>query len=490
MQKFDKKAFIAEVKDNVKKLYRKNIEEADKQQIFQAVSYAVKDSIIDNWMMTQKEYEKQDPKYVYYMSMEFLMGRAMGNNLINLTEYDEVKEALDELGFDLNVIEDQEPDAALGNGGLGRLAACFLDSLATLNYAAYGCGIRYRYGMFKQKIEDGYQVEVPDNWLKNGNPFELRRPEYAKEVKFGGYVRVEYDEKNHRNNFIQENYQSVRAVPFDIPIVGYNNGVVNTLRVWDAEPIVDFQLEIHDGLCIPYAKRINYAVVVTNDGDIKGNGTNGLIVLLDEVVAVIFLIIFHTHITAEFYLFGILRTAKLEGVAVFQPVIRYLYLITVLNLLFEHSVTITDTTAVSRIIQGCQRIQEAGCQTAQSTVSKSSIRLLILDDVQVKTKLIQSFFYLIILGQVDQVVSHGTTHQELHGHVINVFRILFLIFFLGHHPVIDDAVFHRIRHGLEDLLFVSFLDIFAVKLLYIIFYFCNKSFFVEFLHDCLLFYLL
>ena len=242
MQKFDKQAFIAEVKDNVKKLYRKNIEEADKQQIFQAVSYAVKDTIIDNWMMTQKEYEKQDPKYVYYMSMEFLMGRAMGNNLINLTEYDEVKEALDELGFDLNVIEDQEPDAALGNGGLGRLAACFLDSLATLNYAAYGCGIRYRYGMFKQKIEDGYQIEVPDNWLKNGNPFELRRPEYAK-VKFGGYVRVEYDEKNHRNNFIQEGYQSVRAVPFDIPIVGYNNGVVNTLRVWDAEAIVDFQLD-------------------------------------------------------------------------------------------------------------------------------------------------------------------------------------------------------------------------------------------------------
>ena len=243
MQKFDKQAFIAEVKDNVKKLYRKNIEEADKQQIFQAVSYAVKDTIIDNWMMTQKEYEKQDPKYVYYMSMEFLMGRAMGNNLINLTEYDEVKEALDELGFDLNVIEDQEPDAALGNGGLGRLAACFLDSLATLNYAAYGCGIRYRYGMFKQKIEDGYQIEVPDNWLKNGNPFELRRPEYAKEVKFGGYVRVEYDEKNHRNNFIQEGYQSVRAVPFDIPIVGYNNGVVNTLRVWDAEASVDFQLD-------------------------------------------------------------------------------------------------------------------------------------------------------------------------------------------------------------------------------------------------------
>ena len=194
-------------------------------------------------MKTQQQYEEDDPKIVYYMSMEFLMGRALGNNLINLTEYDEVKDALEELGFDLNVIEDQEPDAALGNGGLGRLAACFLDSLATLGYAAYGCGIRYRYGMFKQKIKDGYQVEVPDNWLKDGNPFELRRPEYAKEVKFGGYVRVEYDPATQRNKFIQEGYQSVRAVPFDFPIVGYNNGIVNTLRVWDAEAIDDFQLD-------------------------------------------------------------------------------------------------------------------------------------------------------------------------------------------------------------------------------------------------------
>ena len=240
---FKKEAFKKSVKDNVKFLYRKTIEEATQEQIFQAVSYSVKDVIIDNWLATQKAYDEQDPKIVYYMSMEFLMGRALGNNLINLCAYGEVKEALEELGFDLNCIEDQEPDPALGNGGLGRLAACFLDSLATLNYAAYGCGIRYHYGMFKQKIEDGYQIEVPDNWLKNGNPFELRRPEYAKEVKFGGYVRVEYDEKNHRNNFIQEGYQSVRAVPFDIPIVGYNNGVVNTLRVWDAEAIVDFQLD-------------------------------------------------------------------------------------------------------------------------------------------------------------------------------------------------------------------------------------------------------
>lgn len=245
-KKFDKKAFIESVKDNVRTLYRKTIEEATQQQVFQAVSYTVKDTIIDNWLATQKQYEKEDPKTVYYMSMEFLMGRALGNNLINLTEYKEVKEALEEIGFDLNVIEDQEPDAALGNGGLGRLAACFLDSLATLGYSAYGCGIRYRYGMFKQQIKDGYQVEVPDNWLKDGNPFELRRPEYAKEVKFGGYVRVEYDAATGRNKFIQEGYQSVRAIPFDIPIVGYNNRIVNTLRVWDAEAIDDFQLDSFD----------------------------------------------------------------------------------------------------------------------------------------------------------------------------------------------------------------------------------------------------
>ena len=245
-KKFNKKEFIREVKANVKALYRKNLEEATQQQIFQAVSYAVKDEIIENWLATQEQYEKDDPKYVYYMSMEFLMGRALGNNMINLTIYDEVKEALEEIGFDINVIEDQEPDAALGNGGLGRLAACFLDSLATLGYPAYGCGIRYRYGMFKQKIEDGYQVEVPDNWLKDGNPFELRRPEYAKEVKFGGYVRVEYDEKTGRNYYKQEGYQSVRAVPYDFPIVGYNNNIVNTLRIWDAEAISEFQLDSFD----------------------------------------------------------------------------------------------------------------------------------------------------------------------------------------------------------------------------------------------------
>ena len=243
---FKKEAFKKSVKDNVKFLYRKTIEEATQEQIFQAVSYSVKDVIIDNWLATQKAYEEQDPKIVYYMSMEFLMGRALGNNLINLCAYGEVKEALEELGFDLNCIEDQEPDPALGNGGLGRLAACFLDSLATLNYAAYGCGIRYHYGMFKQKIENGYQIEVPDNWLKNGYPFELRRPEYAKEVHFGGYVRVEYDPEKGGNKFIHEGYQAVKAIPYDMPITGYDNDVVNTLRIWDAEPIVDFELDSFD----------------------------------------------------------------------------------------------------------------------------------------------------------------------------------------------------------------------------------------------------
>ncbi|MED9881359.1 MAG: glycogen/starch/alpha-glucan phosphorylase [Blautia sp.] len=245
-KQFKKEAFKESVKENVKFLYRKTLEEATQEQIFQAVSYTVKDVIIDDWLESQNAYHEKDPKIVYYMSMEFLMGRALGNNLLNLTAYDEVKEALEELGLDLNVIEDQEPDPALGNGGLGRLAACFLDSLATLNYCAYGCGIRYRYGMFKQQIKDGFQYEVPDNWLKNGYPFELRRPEYAKEVHFGGYVRVEYDQATGTNKFIHEGYQAVKAVPFDMPILGYNNKIVNTLRIWDAEPIVDFGLDSFD----------------------------------------------------------------------------------------------------------------------------------------------------------------------------------------------------------------------------------------------------
>ena len=221
------------------------MDEATPAQVFQAVSYAVKDVIIDEWIASQKTYAKEDAKTVYYLSMEFLMGRALGNNIINIMAQDEIREVLDELGFDLNLIEDQEPDPALGNGGLGRLAACFLDSLATLGYPAYGCGIRYHYGMFKQKIENGFQMEVPDEWLKDGNPFEVRRSEYATEVKFGGYVRVERTENGHER-FVQEGYQSVMAVPYDLPIVGYGNNVVNTLRIWDAQPINTFSLESFD----------------------------------------------------------------------------------------------------------------------------------------------------------------------------------------------------------------------------------------------------
>ena len=242
---FDTELFKRSVLYNIKTLYRKTPDEATDQQIFQAVSDAIKDAVVDRWLTTQKEFDKQDPKMVYYLSMEFLMGRALGNNIINLQAYKEVKKALDELGININVVEDQEPDAALGNGGLGRLAACFLDSLATLGYGAYGCGIRYRYGMFKQEIRDGYQVEVPDNWLRDGNPFELRRPEYAQEVKFGGYVNVYVDE-NGRSNFTQEGYQVVRAIPYDLPVVGYGSGIVNTLRIWDAEPVECFQLDSFD----------------------------------------------------------------------------------------------------------------------------------------------------------------------------------------------------------------------------------------------------
>ncbi len=242
---FNKETFKKQVKENVKALFRKTLEEANEQQVYQAVAYTVKDTIIDNWLETQKAYEKQDPKTVYYLSMEFLMGRALGNAMINLKEYKEVAEALDELGINIDLVEDQERDPALGNGGLGRLAACFLDSLATLGYSAYGCGIRYRYGMFRQMIKDGFQVEAPDNWLQDGYPFELRRPEYAKIVKFGGNVVVNVDEKGE-NHFSQENYQSVQAIPYDLPIPGYGNGVVNTLRIWDAQPVECFQLDSFD----------------------------------------------------------------------------------------------------------------------------------------------------------------------------------------------------------------------------------------------------
>ena len=243
---FDKQEFKKEVLSNLKKSYRKSLDTATKQEVFQAVSFAVKDLIMDRWIATQKAYKEKDPKFVYYLSMEFLMGRALGNNMINLCCYNEVKEVLDELGLDLNVIEDEEPDAALGNGGLGRLAACFIESLSTLNYPAYGCGIRYKYGMFKQEIKNGYQEEVPDNWLEYGNPFELKRAEYTQTVKFNGYVRIEWDAEKKRNRFIHDGYDAVLAVPYDLPVVGYGNNVVNALRIWDAQPIQEFNLSDFD----------------------------------------------------------------------------------------------------------------------------------------------------------------------------------------------------------------------------------------------------
>jgi len=263
--KFSKEQFKKEVQKQCRALFRKDLTEATKEQVFQAVSYVVEDVIIDDWMATQKVYKEQDPKIVYYMSMEFLMGRALGNNLINLGAYPEVKEALDEMGFDLNLIEDEEPDPALGNGGLGRLAACFLDSLSTLGYCAYGCGIRYHYGMFRQKIQNGYQIEVPDNWLKDGYPFELRRPEYAKEIKFGGRIRVDYNPATGRNSFVQEDYSSVLAIPYDMPIVGYGSHVINTLRIWDSEAINDFQLDSFDkGDYQKAVEQENLAKVITD----------------------------------------------------------------------------------------------------------------------------------------------------------------------------------------------------------------------------------
>lgn len=242
---FDKKTFKKDVVENVRRLYRKEFENASTQEVYQAVALAVKDEVINNWLATEKSIKEQDPKIVYYMSMEFLMGRALGNNLINLGMYNKISDALQEMGFDINAIEDEEPDPALGNGGLGRLAACFLDSLATLNYPAYGCGIRYRYGMFKQQISDGYQKEVPDNWLKDGYPFELKRPEYSYEVKFGGYIKAEQKEDGS-TEFIHVDYNSVIAVAYDMPIVGYNNNMVNTLMIWDAEPKDEFKLESFD----------------------------------------------------------------------------------------------------------------------------------------------------------------------------------------------------------------------------------------------------
>lgn len=244
---FNKEEFKQEIIDHVRNFSRKELKDATPQELYQAVSFAVRDIITENWIATHNAYDQQDPKIVYYLSMEFLTGRALGNNLLNLTITEQVSQALDELEIDMNLslIEEQEADAGLGNGGLGRLAACFMDSLATMQYPAYGCGIRYKFGIFKQKIQDGRQIELPDDWLKHGHPWEVKRADYAEEIKFGGNIRT-YEDSDGRTKYAHENYQSVLAIPYDMPIVGYNNRTVNTLRLWDAEAPEEFILHFFD----------------------------------------------------------------------------------------------------------------------------------------------------------------------------------------------------------------------------------------------------
>ena len=185
-----KKQLKNELQENVKYISRKNLKHASPEEIHEATVRTIRDLIMDQWIKTHQKYEELNVKHVYYLSMEFLLGRALSNNLINLSIDEEIREIFEELGIDYNVIEEQENDAGLGNGGLGRLAACFMDSLATLKIPAYGCGIRYRYGLFEQKIEDGYQVEYPDFWLKNGNPWEIKRTEHCAEVRYYGNIEV------------------------------------------------------------------------------------------------------------------------------------------------------------------------------------------------------------------------------------------------------------------------------------------------------------
>ncbi|KAF5065204.1 Glycogen phosphorylase [anaerobic digester metagenome] len=229
----EKETLKTMIRENVKTLYRKNIETASAEEIYHAAVFSLRDLITDKWIKTHDTYSEKDAKIVYYLSMEFLMGRFLGNALINMGMNTVIKEVFAELGIDYNTVEDAEPDPGLGNGGLGRLAACFLDSLSTLELPAYGCGIRYHYGIFEQKIENGYQVEAPDNWLEDGDPWGIRRNEYAVEIKFGGHVRA-IPKENGGYRFVQEGYQSVMAIPYDYPVVGYGNNTVNTLRLWDA----------------------------------------------------------------------------------------------------------------------------------------------------------------------------------------------------------------------------------------------------------------
>ena len=245
--KFDAEKFKENLEGRLKRQYGKDISQANKHDLFDAVSASALEVIMENWMATRHEYEKKPTKQLYYLSAEFLMGRALSNNLINAEISDKVKEVLKGMNIDYDMIEDQEPDAGLGNGGLGRLAACFLDSLATLDYPGHGYGIRYRYGMFEQKIENGYQVEYPDNWLAHRDPWEIKRSDLAVTVKFGGNIAYRKT-PDGRDQYYIENAEEITATPYDMPIVGYGTGTVNTLRLWQASSPNGFDLQLFNNM--------------------------------------------------------------------------------------------------------------------------------------------------------------------------------------------------------------------------------------------------
>ena len=244
---FDAEKFKASLVERLKRQYGKDIAHANSHDLYDAVAACTREMITSNWMATRAEYEKNPVKQLYYFSAEFLMGRALSNNLINLKIKDAVKEVLNGMNIDYNLVEDQEPDAGLGNGGLGRLASCFLDSLATLDYPGHGYGIRYEYGMFEQHIEDGYQVEYPDNWLRHRDPWEIKRSDLAVTVKFGG--NIAYGKTpDGQDRFYLENAEEVIATPYDMPIIGYDTNTVNTLRLWEATSPNGFDLQLFNNM--------------------------------------------------------------------------------------------------------------------------------------------------------------------------------------------------------------------------------------------------
>ena len=281
--KFNPQEFRDHIYSNLKSHYgKKDLKDASPRDIFYSVSSAVMDYITDNWIATREQYEKKPVKQMYYLSAEFLMGRALGNNLMNLCIKEEVKKVLKELGLDYNLIENEEPDAGLGNGGLGRLAACFLDSLATLDLPGHGYGIRYEYGMFSQKIVDGYQIETPDVWLRHTDPWSIKRSDLSVIVKFGGYVSVKKDE-NGKEIFTIENTEDVTATPYDTPIVGYDTKTVNTLRLWEASSPDGFNLQLFNDM--QYARAVeqqNSAEDISRVLYPNDNGPSGKILRLKQ----------------------------------------------------------------------------------------------------------------------------------------------------------------------------------------------------------------